>query len=283
MKKNVLIFIIILIGNTVWGQNSLKNVINNGNLTVLDSTIERNELFDLSQSELRILRNTIYAKYGYIFKSVDLQNHFAEFSWYQAKNTNVDNYFSSIDKENIIRIQQREDILQEIIIFQNKILLWIQNEKISTPLNTVNINGISLYQNPILYQRNPDLLYFTDGEIVAPLASCFAMGRFLTPIESDRIMRTENTENLKNAIIFNPSVLFLNDFIFSRLYKPFNDFGTFLIVFPHDGSREYNIQAHQILNNSSKNIFILPWSVIYFVYIITSDGKLELVDRVAAN
>ena len=283
MKKRFFVFLIILTGNIVWGQNLLKNVIINGNLTVLDRTIERNELFDLSQSELRILRNTIYAKYGYIFRSADLQNHFTEFSWYQAKNTNVDSYFSSIDKENISRIQQRENFLQEIIIFQDKILLWIQNEKISTSLNTVNINGISLYQNTILYQRIPDRLKFSDGEIVVSLAFCFAMGRFLTPIESDRIMRTGNTEDLKNAIIFNPSILFLNDPVFSRVYRPFNDPGAFLIVFPHNGSREYNIQAYQILNNSSKNILILPWSVEYFVYKITGDGRLELVDKVVAN
>jgi hypothetical protein len=233
--------------------------------------------------ELRILRNTIYAKYGYIFRSADLQNHFSKFSWYQGKNTNVDNYFSMIDIENISRIQQRENSLQRIISFQNEMLSWIQNEKISDPLNTANINGISLFQNPILYQSIPESLRNDTGEFIITQAFCFAMGRFLTPSESDRIMQTGNTGELINTIIFSPSTLFLNDPIFSRVYRPFNGPGNFLIIFRHDGSAVYNIQADQILNNSSKNILILPWSVHYFVYKITNDGELELVDEVAAN
>lgn len=37
---------------------------------------------DYSQEELKILRNTIYAQYGYAFKSKDLQEYFSQFEWY---------------------------------------------------------------------------------------------------------------------------------------------------------------------------------------------------------
>jgi hypothetical protein len=77
--------------------------------------------------------------------------------------------------------------------------------------------------------------------------------------------------------------LFLNDPVFSKIYNPFQNTGTFLIVFPHDGSATYNIQANQVVNNSIKNILIIPWSVRYYVYKITNNGTLELVDTVAAN
>jgi hypothetical protein len=283
MKRNIFMLALIFTGNILWGQNSLKNVIINGSLDALERIIEKNELFDLSQKDLRILRNTIFAKYGYTFISPDLQNHFSKFSWYQVKNTNVDIYFSSVDTENISRIQQRENFLQEIIMFQNEIILWIQNERMPPPLNAVNINGICLYQNPVLYQNMPDRLRYDAGDFILTQAFCFATGRFLTSVESERIIKTGNAKELMNTIIFSPSALFLNDPMFSRVYRPFNDTGIFLIVFPRDGSAAYNIQADQILNNSSRNVLILPWSVHYFVYKIANDGKLELVDEVAAN
>jgi hypothetical protein len=284
MKRNVvLLFVFIFIGHIVWGQESIKNVIINGNLSVLSRTIETDELWDLTQSELRILRNTIYAKYGYIFRSVDLQAHFSKFPWYQAVNGNVDNYLSVTDKENIARIQRRENSLEEIISFQNTMLSWIQKKEIFLPLSNINFNGVALYQNPTLYSEMPERLLLDLGDMTVTLAFCFAMGRFLTPAESEKITQIGNFSNFKNAIIFSPSILFLNASIFSRVYRPFNDTGTFLIVLPYDGSSEYNIQANQILNNASKNILILPWSVHYFVYKITNDGKLELIGEVAAN
>ena len=35
-----------------------------------------------SQYQLRLLRNTFYAQYGYVFKNKDLQNYFSQFEWY---------------------------------------------------------------------------------------------------------------------------------------------------------------------------------------------------------
>lgn len=37
---------------------------------------------DYSKEELRLLRNTIYAQYGYDFSSPDLQKYFSQFAWY---------------------------------------------------------------------------------------------------------------------------------------------------------------------------------------------------------
>jgi len=36
----------------------------------------------LGEYELKILRNIIYARYGYVFKSEDMQNYFSQFEWY---------------------------------------------------------------------------------------------------------------------------------------------------------------------------------------------------------
>jgi hypothetical protein len=114
-------------------------------------------------------------------------------------------------------------------------------------------------------------------------AFCYAVGRFLTPAESERITQRINDDYLRNSIIFNPSILFLNSSMFGRVYRPFNDAGAFLLVMRRDNDAVYNVQANQILNNSSLNILIMPWSVNYSLFKISNNGQLELVDVVAAN
>jgi len=52
-----------------------------------------------SVKELRLFRNEIFARYGYKFKSTDLQEYFSKFDWYKPKYDNVDKYLASTDKE----------------------------------------------------------------------------------------------------------------------------------------------------------------------------------------
>jgi hypothetical protein len=69
----------------------------------------KNGLFVLDKNELRLLRNTIYAKYGYKFNAIDLQNHFGQFDWYKGTKINVDAELAELDRENIRLIQQIEE------------------------------------------------------------------------------------------------------------------------------------------------------------------------------
>jgi hypothetical protein len=83
-------------------------IVNNGYLPLLDYELHDVELAVLSKADLRILRNTIFAKYGLKFASADLKQHFAQFKWYKARYASVDAKLSSIDKRNIARIQAFE-------------------------------------------------------------------------------------------------------------------------------------------------------------------------------
>jgi hypothetical protein len=58
--------------------------------------------------ELRILRNAIYAKHGYIFNSIDLQEYFSRFNWYSAKKVNVDTEFSENERKFIEFVRRVE-------------------------------------------------------------------------------------------------------------------------------------------------------------------------------
>ncbi|MBS2101326.1 YARHG domain-containing protein [Carboxylicivirga linearis] len=63
--------------------------------------LNNNDLKALAKSELRLMRNEIFARYGYKFKSIDLQKHFLSKDWYHGNVSNVDSYLTDIEKKNI--------------------------------------------------------------------------------------------------------------------------------------------------------------------------------------
>jgi hypothetical protein len=58
------------------------------------------DLAGMSKRELRFMRNEIFARYGYIFKSQDLKDHFLAQSWYQPLYNDVNHRLTRIEKEN---------------------------------------------------------------------------------------------------------------------------------------------------------------------------------------
>ncbi|QEN08195.1 YARHG domain-containing protein [Oceanispirochaeta crateris] len=82
---------------------------------------------ELNKQELRILRNLIFARYGYSFKSNELTSYFNNFEWYKAKSTNVNDQLNYADKRNIeiIRTFESMDKSQPNIINTNEMVgLW---------------------------------------------------------------------------------------------------------------------------------------------------------------
>ncbi|OIK13024.1 hypothetical protein BIV60_15210 [Bacillus sp. MUM 116] len=59
---------------------------------------------------LRIARNEIYARHGYVFKSKDLEKYFSSKSWYHP-NPSFDGSLSEVERKNIATIRAREDSL----------------------------------------------------------------------------------------------------------------------------------------------------------------------------
>ena len=47
------------------------------------------DLADKTKKELEIMRNSIYARYGYRFKREDLLNHFSQYSWYNPTTSDM--------------------------------------------------------------------------------------------------------------------------------------------------------------------------------------------------
>jgi len=70
--------------------------------------LTESDLQGISKPDLRIMRNEIFARHGYIFKSDDLKEHFGNLSWYTPRDTNVNSLLTDIEKKNIKFIQSYE-------------------------------------------------------------------------------------------------------------------------------------------------------------------------------
>lgn len=70
--------------------------------------ITDSQLSNLSKSELRLARNEIYARHGFIFESAELTNHFKKQSWYEPNPNFSDSMLSKLEHTNVARIQKFE-------------------------------------------------------------------------------------------------------------------------------------------------------------------------------
>ncbi|QRN97925.1 YARHG domain-containing protein [Archangium violaceum] len=74
----------------------------------LDEVLSLKELRELSLRDLRLLRNTLYARRGRPFKSPVLQKHFAHMPWYKADPDYTDARLTKNDQRNVKLIQSVE-------------------------------------------------------------------------------------------------------------------------------------------------------------------------------
>ena len=87
-------------------------------------------LYGKTVSELRIMRNEIFARYGYKFKSDDLSEYFSKQPWYNGKYDNVDTYLTDVDRYNINLIKQKEELINSKYKEQGKIIY--SNESVAS-------------------------------------------------------------------------------------------------------------------------------------------------------
>lgn len=70
--------------------------------------ITTSELSGMSKKDLKIMRNEIFARHGYIFKSADMKSYFSQQKWYQAQFGDVTSMLSQIEKQNVELIKKYE-------------------------------------------------------------------------------------------------------------------------------------------------------------------------------
>ena len=77
-----------------------------GHWELLLEPAEMRHLIGRSREELRIIRNTPFARHGYRFNSEDLSAHFAQFSWYEPYTKNVN--LEPVENDNALLIRSIE-------------------------------------------------------------------------------------------------------------------------------------------------------------------------------
>jgi hypothetical protein len=99
------IFLYIFISFPIFSldNNSYLLLLESSNFSFLNDKLDENKLLETDLKDLRIIRNAIYARYGYKFNSFDLQQYFSKFRWYSAISDNsiVNNKLTLNDKYNI--------------------------------------------------------------------------------------------------------------------------------------------------------------------------------------
>lgn len=66
------------------------------------------DLEGLTSRELKIMRNEIFARYGYIFKTKEMISYFSQKTWYKARYDDVSDFLTPVEKKNIEFIKMHE-------------------------------------------------------------------------------------------------------------------------------------------------------------------------------
>ena len=86
-----------------------------GNSSIYPQASERlltpDDVSNLTGWELKIMRNEIFARHGYIFKKEEMRNYFMYEKWYVPRFENVDGMLSDVEKKNIELIKRYESRL----------------------------------------------------------------------------------------------------------------------------------------------------------------------------
>ncbi len=71
--------------------------------------LNREDLLKMSKQDLKIMRNEIFARYGYKFQAGgEMDNYFKNENWYSGQYDNINDFLTELEKENIKLIQQIE-------------------------------------------------------------------------------------------------------------------------------------------------------------------------------
>ena len=72
--------------------------------------LSEEDISTLTKGQLRLARNEIYARHGYVFNSADLQKYFSSKSWYNA-DPSYTSSLNEVEKENVKLLKARGDRL----------------------------------------------------------------------------------------------------------------------------------------------------------------------------
>ena len=103
-RSKLILFLVLFFGKVFSQETNISNRIQSGDLTLFTEEISDLELSKMTNSELRLLRNMIYAKYGHIFNSEDLNQLYSNFNWYNPNKKVSDSQLTKVEFDLVKRI-----------------------------------------------------------------------------------------------------------------------------------------------------------------------------------
>ncbi|MCL2073587.1 MAG: YARHG domain-containing protein [Marinilabiliaceae bacterium] len=183
-----------------------------------NETLDIFSLSQLNNENLRLLRNMIFACYGYKFNSSDLNTYFSRFDWYKPTSNNVDSELTEIDKINIQRIQtfeKRNETLPDIKWDDNRIGVWQDFEREASgwgnrfvihPTNQLEYYYSTMRELPIIFGMNGTYIIKGNVLIYSVTEIYYAINEIeieFTGAFGYLFKRSENnTITLKNPMVF---------------------------------------------------------------------------------
>lgn len=100
-----------------------KTVIRNGDISAIEKPyLDDFQLGALSKTELRLFRNLIFAKKGYIFSDKELEKFYMQFDWYKPTTRNVT--FTDLEQTAIDRIKRFESESSIKYDYEEQDIVW---------------------------------------------------------------------------------------------------------------------------------------------------------------
>ena len=167
MKQILYIFIGLTILSCQNNTEQISSVIKstkNGQEIILSSKIDSIEISQMTSENLKLLRNEIFARHGYIFKSQELTDYFSKFDWYKPNITSdqVDKKLTETDIYNITLIKSIEsNKKQNLINWDNELQTYLDLiPMIKLPLDFECENGFDIpeldYENDLIKKYKPE-------------------------------------------------------------------------------------------------------------------------------
>lgn len=75
--------------------------------------VSEDEIANTIKSEIRLMRNEVFARHGYAFKMKDMRAQFENKDWYMPMNTDIRNSLTEIEKKNVDLLKRYEKYATE--------------------------------------------------------------------------------------------------------------------------------------------------------------------------
>jgi hypothetical protein len=267
----------------------------------LDAALPLRKLLLLNERRLKLLRNEIYARQGYIFESPELMEYFRSMPWYKPDPNFTETLFSNIDKQNVELIKKYEAAKNELS-FESKAKhagrgSWVdkldKSQKQLNPYIEKTKNGIRFKQsNKELSFQSSKIKENVEGRVYEYVDKFQEVETFkdtsIIFVRTWRFIRMMgNRSERVDAYDIDGVLLFSmnlsqkdiwydkeNDLFISEIHENWSgETSGSICIFSKQGNILFNENAYGVE-------FIMPhWSNLKLIYVPSSWGKLVAIDQ----